>query len=86
MTGIEQSKALVTAVSEVASGLMLLKDMDLGALKGEMLNLDMAEKAELAQVFKDKFNLPSESLEENIEKGFDMLLTLAVIFGPILAK
>lgn len=51
-----------------------LSSVKYSQLDDEVKDIDDAEKARLAQVFSESFNLPNDNIEETIEEGLVIIL------------
>lgn len=81
--GISNVSAVVEAVASIGTSVSTLLSVDLLQVKKEVLDLDMAEREKVAALFKEKLNLKTESVEEQIEMGFSILLTVVGMIGAI---
>lgn len=72
----------VLAISDEAMGLLKL---DLKKLGAEYKDLDESEKKELLEYCKEELDLEDDVLEERIEGGFQVLLSLADSLEEIMA-
>lgn len=72
----EDGKVNASDLVHVPSLLASLKDfvdIDYKALPAEIANVDAEGKAELAQAFRDSFNIANDDLEQTIEIGFGVI-------------
>lgn len=61
-------------VPKLFSSIRSLSNVQLGMLLAEANDFDENEKAELAALFMEKFDLPSDSIEATIEAGLPIVL------------
>lgn len=72
--GIEQLSSLIVSTGKITTELKKFSDVNFSEIKNEALNLDSSEREELSAEFAKVLDLPNDSIEANIEKGFDFLL------------
>ena len=75
-----------TMMEKIAGAMKLIPDIGMlatvqfSALSAEVSDLDDAEKGQLKQFIKDKFNIADEKLEIAIEEGIALLMDLEGLF------
>ncbi len=86
---LEDGKINMADVDEGIQVIMLIPEvtsLKLAEAKEEFKDLDAEEKARLAVVFKESFDLVNDDIEADFEEGLDLVLAGIKFFGRIFRK